>query len=943
MKKVKKKVLFQILVLFLCSFLYGEEISVDSLKKKLEVSEDAERAVLFNELSQLLMDSDSQAAADYAEEALRWARQFNQDPAEARALENLGMIHNYTSDYKQALSYFENALIIYQELKDKEGLANSYRHIGSVYRERHKYSESMEYYKISLDIQIELGNQDQIGRALNNMGNIYNEQSRYHEALDYYQRALEIFKELKNDRAVAIILNNIAIIYKEFINSEKALKYCEQALEISKKTNSKRILSLTLNNMGFLYAELGKYSEALNLYEQSLNLLQELEYKERIAVTLNDIGWIYQKKGEYQKALDYHLQSAAIYEQISDELNIIGVYSKIGKAYLELENYELSRQYLEEAHSIILKHEHADKAAVWENYHYSSELYAASEEYKKAYEYYKSYRELRDTVFTENTSRFIIEMERKYNTAQREKENERLKKENNLLIAFFAGGFLLLVFLSVLLYIRYRQKLKEQEMKGRVTFFMNLAHEIKTPLTLIRSYFSRYKKKQEPSEFLDLIQYNLDTLIGYILNFFTLEKLERGEILYDHSQTIDLDTACKKITALTESACEEKGISIFYEGPGKDTYIRIDPNGLNTILYNLLQNAVKYTNRDGQIEVLMKELDTKVQLIVKDTGIGIEPKDIDSVFKPFARLLENKHEIEGLGLGLSIVKRIIDQVGGRIEIKSKPGEGTECIILFSKTIPGSDDEKETNIELSQVKIRMPREYKKVRHYKTKPTILIVEDEPDILCGIQDLFLEAGYNAYTAANGKDALEKLEKMPEPDVIISDIMMDTMNGYTFFDYISNNNSCNNISFDPPLNTVPFVFLSARSTVNEIIKGLRLGAVEFIPKPFDNDKLVARVDALVGYIRKREQAIRQESTKIMEEIKSIPINEKKCLEYNITDRQRDILRLRQQGLKYPEIADRFGIKDGGVRAQIHNIKEKTGMNDINMILQLFFYDNLE
>lgn len=280
---------------------------------------------------------------------------------------------------------------------------------------------------------------------------------------------------------------------------------------------------------------------------------------------------------------------------------------------------------------------------------------------------------------------------------------------------------------------------------------------------------------------------------------------------------------------------------------------------------------------------------------------------------------------------LSIVKNIVDQIQGQIELKSKPGEGTCCTVYFEKTVLKPDDVETKAVELSQVTVQKTVKYKPVLYKESWMTILIVEDEPDLLYCLQNLFLEERFNAYTAVNGKDALEKMKTIPKPDVIVADIMMDVMNGYVFFDYISKNAS---------FNTIPFVFLSACTADSEVLKGLKLGALEYIPKPFDNNKLIARVKAIIDYSRKKEMSIRQESTKIARDIKGIPIAEKTCLQYDITDRQKDILRLKQQGLKYTKIAETLGISTGAVKAQVHLIKRKTDINDINTLLQLFFYN---
>lgn len=934
MKKTITSVSIILMTLFFSSTaLFCEDDPVKSLNAKLERAPDKKKAAILNELSELALNSDLETASQYANQALLLARQFKQDKQEALALDALGKILIYKGKYHNALSHFIASDFIYKRLNDREYLARSYRLQGVVYRNLHGYFMAMKNYEKSLALFIELDNKVEIAKLYNNMGSIYNSQALYQEALEHYQKSLAIFEELGNMFAVAKLLNNIAHIYNEFFSSKKAMKYAQRALDISTEINHKRMLFTSLDTIGFIYKEREEYDKALEYYNRALELQKSLGDKKKLALLLTNLGNIYQNTGKYQKALEYHFESEKTFEEISDGPGKIFVYNNIGQTYLLLKDYKQSEFYFTAGHTLIEDSKNAiDKGAVRDNYRFTSELYAATGNYQEAYYYHVEYQKVIDTIYTENANKMAVAMDNKFFEEQQQKE--RALRNKNIQLVLFICLLVLIIAIGVLLYIRFRLKVNQHEMRGRINFFMNLAHEIKTPLTLIRSYFFRCAKNLTPSDGVDIIQFNLDTLIGYISNFFTLEKMERGEVIYNHNQNININNICEKITALTESACDEKGISIWYDGPVKDIFVQIDPDAMNTILYNLLQNAVKYTETGGQVEVRLKETNRKIQLTVRDTGIGIAPENLPSIFRPFSRLMEDKSKVEGLGLGMSIVKNIVNQIDAGIEIKSKPGEGTECTILFAKSDKTSGDNRDEYPEPPRVRIRKALEYKKIRHNKEKPTILIVEDEPDILCCIQELFIDAGYNAYTAENGKDALEKLETLPRPNVVVSDYMMHPMNGLVLLDTIRQNS-------DPSLSSLPFVFLSARSTNSDMINGLDKGAVEYIPKPFDDQKLVAQVSALVEYTKRKEQVIRRESTKITDEIKVLPINQDLCLKYGIPQKKKAILKLKQQGFTYKDIAHKMGITEGAVKAHMNTIKQKTEMYDVNQIIRLFFYDN--
>ncbi|OHD17711.1 MAG: hypothetical protein A2Y34_00100 [Spirochaetes bacterium GWC1_27_15] len=371
-------------------------------------------------------------------------------------------------------------------------------------------------------------------------------------------------------------------------------------------------------------------------------------------------------------------------------------------------------------------------------------------------------------------------------------------------------------------------------------YFSNLAHETKTPLTLISNYLEKYTKTVPESDDLKIIKQNIDKLKNDMINFLDAGKLERGQIFYNNNEIIDLSDFLTKKTALYRETANKKNIQIT-DNIENNIFIKIDSLALDRIVNNIVDNAIKYTNNDGKVEIRLISVNNNAELIISDNGIGISEKQIKFLFKPFHQISHKKRSTQGVGLGLHIVSKIIQSVKGQIKVESIPQKGTTFKIdipqyftknkdIVSKNLEYSNiiDSSNKNIDLQEAEIK-----------KERSNILIVEDNIDLLVYLKTNF-EKEYNVFIAKNGKEALEKLKTIDKPDLIISDVTMDEMTGIEFLEEISKSDRFKDI---------PFIFLSALDSIDEKIKGFSNGAVDYILKPFSIKELLAKVSSIIKY----------------------------------------------------------------------------------------------
>ncbi|MBU4269017.1 MAG: tetratricopeptide repeat-containing sensor histidine kinase [Acidobacteria bacterium] len=342
---------------------------------------------------------------------------------------------------------------------------------------------STRYYTLSPEKVIKYGQQAlelsqkynySKGRAyaLKNIGagNYY--LSNYDKTLEYYLNSLKIMEEIGDIEGVSNILNNIGVVYWKLNNYDKALEIYTESLKIMKELENREGIVRSLNNIGLIYLTLKNYEKALEILLETLKITKEIGDTNNIAYCLNNIGNNYWYLGNYDKSLEYYMESLKINEEINNKYGIAVSIKNIGGIYLKLKNYDKSLTYLKKG--LKLAKEIEAKDLLQNIYEAFYEFYNVKENYKKSLEYYRLYSEVKDSIFTEESSKKIVEMQTKYETEKKEKENEVLRKNNeiqnseiirqtNIRNSFIVISLLILILVFVI-YQRYRGKKRANKM-----------------------------------------------------------------------------------------------------------------------------------------------------------------------------------------------------------------------------------------------------------------------------------------------------------------------------------------------------------------------------------------------------------------------------------------------------------------------------------------------
>ncbi|MDR1782879.1 MAG: response regulator [Dysgonamonadaceae bacterium] len=398
---------------------------------------------------------------------------------------------------------------------------------------------------------------------------------------------------------------------------------------------------------------------------------------------------------------------------------------------------------------------------------------------------------------------------------------------------------------------RKEKEQNEQLNNAKLQFFMNISHEFRTPLTLIISQIETLLQSNSlsPKIYNKLLKIyrNTNYFNGLISELLDFRKLELGHIRLK-VQKLDIINFVKEIYLSFYEYAHNLGISYRFTAPEPPLDCFFDPKQMQKVFYNLISNAFKYSPKGSSVEVLIEDVtDNYLTIKIIDSGVGIAKEEIDRIFDRFYQGSNNSEafvKTSGSGIGLSLVKGIVELHHGTVNVESVSGYGSIFAVNLPKTAekfsPDELLEIETEIfEASVPSHKIPMQLidnQLVISENLKYCIMIVEDNEDLLDLLVNIFSET-YRIITARNGKEGLEKARK-ERPDIIVSDIMMPEMSGTEM---------CLKIKNDIEICHIPVVLLTALSSIEKNIEGLQRGADDYISKPFNSNILLARCNNLV------------------------------------------------------------------------------------------------
>ncbi len=654
----------------------------------------------------------------------------------------LGRIYRLTKP-NRGLDHLKAGLDIAEKNQFSSVIGRTLADIGALYWRLSNFNRAYDFFIEAGHVFEKEG--DLAGNALvmTSIGAIFSRQGYQEYALEYHLQALDLFQELDSVRLSSSVLNNIGMIYYEQRDFEMAEYYHQKSLEITKKYEDLSGKSYSYNNLGSIRKQTGKYEEAHSYFNKSLKIRQEIGRKLEIANTKINLGTLYFLKEDYDQAIDLLEHCIVLYEEMDNPAGVANVNHILGKVFAALGDFDKSRNYYEL--SLIIAEQLGLASLVSDNYKSLSELYVKYGDYHLAYDYQKKYLILQDSIYDAEASRRAVELRFVQEREQRENEIQLLRKSHQIIELnydkqrLFRNFFLLFIFLIlvtlVIIYFRFleykrtnallkkqkeeiavsnrmlkelnlslfehqekveslNKKLKESEKnlininKTKDKFFSIISHDLRNPFASIVS-FSRILKrdidtlsKEELHELVEDLDTSVIKISNLLDNLLQWSRTQTGKISFKPEKFSLKEVIIENFNLFATSA-REKEIDLLDKTEG-DVIVYGDINMTDTVLRNLISNALKYSHPGGKVVVSAMEKNGFIELSVSDTGVGVSKQDQLKLFR--SDMLHSTYgtkDEKGSGLGLLLCREFISRQGGTLSIKSEVGKGSE----FSFTLP----------------------------------------------------------------------------------------------------------------------------------------------------------------------------------------------------------------------------------------------------------------
>ena len=406
----------------------------------------------------------------------------------------------------------------------------------------------------------------------------------------------------------------------------------------------------------------------------------------------------------------------------------------------------------------------------------------------------------------------------------------------------------------------------------KTQFFANVNHELRTPLTLmlapIKAVLEGRMGRLLPAlkDTMETIQRNGYKLLKLINNLLDLNKLEEGKMRLK-LKPVNLVEFIPPLLASVKPLADQKQLRLYYQHPPHPVDLILDADQFEKVVFNLLSNALKFTNKGGKITIYVEDKDETVTMTVEDTGIGIPANMLETIFDRFSQVDGSKSRAqEGTGIGLALAREIVLVHKGDIRAESEIGRGSRFIVELrkgeehfdeetldrrSEDLPiglkrRSSDQDEPHardivtdfrrlqlVDLEKVDIESSRvDMAKVHD----ALILCIDDNPEVL-KLMKMLLADEYDLELMTSAEKGLKFLREK-SPDLVLCDVMMPGMDGHAF---------SRAVKADEILKHIPIILVTARSGAEMLAEGIQAGADDYISKPFDSTELKARIRALL------------------------------------------------------------------------------------------------
>jgi len=584
--------------------------------------------------------------------------------------------------------------------------------------------DRIEYSQAWLMLAIEQKNANSEASAHLSAGAAYTDAGNYDKAVYSLQKSIQIYDSLDDKKFKARALEVLGRTYFYLKQPERSLEMMEESVALKIELGDPAEIGWSYIGLGSVHAIMGNFDEALELFLKSEAILEDLQNTENLSKVYNNIANIYFAKDELDKVLPYRLKALALDREANDEQQISYKTYNLAEYYLAVNQPQNALPYLQE--SISLSEKLQDKELLLDNYKLLTIHYILTDNHEMAQQYLYEAFLLSEELFSGELSQKVGEMQALYETEKAIKEKQAAdiklsdaeqKKDIILLLLLIA-----VIVLGVFIYIyiekrRFNALLKSEvqiktqelemaniELKSNISllteakekaeesdrlksaFLANMSHEIRTPMNGILGFTALLLEpdltSKEKDEYIKIVHQSGQRMLNTVNDIVEISKIETGIVEVKKEET-NFNNLLKELYDFYKPDALKKGLTLHIDSflPDVSEIILTDRNKVNTILCNLLRNAIKFTE-NGQVNIGCRLIESGIECYVKDTGIGIPKDRQDAVFDRFVQAdIADINAYQGAGIGLSLCKSYVEMLNGKIWVESEQGNGS--VFYFS--------------------------------------------------------------------------------------------------------------------------------------------------------------------------------------------------------------------------------------------------------------------
>jgi signal transduction histidine kinase/uncharacterized protein HemY len=624
-----------------------------------------------------------------------------QDDADIQWYEGLFVIpRNKQVDEERRLAEIKRQSAL--ETKDKKAEVRALIELGVLHLTRFKdYEQALGWLIRSLAIEDSLGLQREKVFTYLAMAKVFEEVGDFYKSVDYVKEAKAIDAKDHDFTMRSMVLNEAGRLNAAHGNADEAYADYQQVLEYAQQLELEPREADALFHLGQLLAKRKKYNEALQSHKTALAIRRSLFDKNKEALSLNEIGILYTEMKNYDRALANHVAALEVRQKLKDEAGLAESYNNIGNLFIAKKDFKRAVANLEQA--LKAGQEAQDQEQIFKTYNYLSQCYKELKDFKKALEAKEASLAVADFIQHEKNERQLLETQNRYvmqkkeaeidklelDREQREKVIEEQNKVRNFLFLVIALGLIIGLLVLYLYFSKRRSNRKLQEMNDtKDKLFSIIGHDFKGPLNSLTGFSSLliHHSDSLTKEEIKMLSVDVDkslkNLFALLENLLEWGRSQTGNIDFK-PEAFDMASVLNENQELLHGQAASKKIRLVNENTSA-LPVHAHRNSINTVVRNLISNAIKFTPPEGTITLKAEAVGKFVRISVSDTGVGMSKEAIQKLFK-----IGTKHSTlgtaqeKGTGLGLILCKDFTEKNGGTIGVESAEGKGS----TFYFTVP----------------------------------------------------------------------------------------------------------------------------------------------------------------------------------------------------------------------------------------------------------------